>query len=206
MLRTKVKASSITNLTDARYFAAWEVEWIGFDLSVGGINPLEVHAIREWLDGVKFVGEFGMQPVIDIQSAAEELNLDAIQLDHFAPLSMAQTLQDYTLFKEIVIESLEELSSLSSYLSPFAPYVEYFILNFAKNGFLMNAIELNQLVSISNKYSVLLNAVFEKSELLHLLDTVPVKGIAVNGGEEEKVGYKSFDELDEIMEALEILV
>jgi len=41
------------------------------------------------------------------------------------------------------------------------------------------------------------------SEILLLENLV---GINVVGGEEEKVGVKSFDELDEIFEALEILI
>ena len=49
MLKTKVKASSITNLTDARYFAAWGVNWLGFDLRQGSdtyVQPQLVHAIK----------------------------------------------------------------------------------------------------------------------------------------------------------------
>ena len=30
MLKKRVKAGSVTHLTDARYFAAWDVEFIGF--------------------------------------------------------------------------------------------------------------------------------------------------------------------------------
>ena len=50
---------SITNLTDARYFSAWEVEWLGFNLSQGeenAISPLQVAAMREWVEGPKIVG------------------------------------------------------------------------------------------------------------------------------------------------------
>jgi len=50
MLKIKVKASQITNLTDARYFAAWEVEWLGFNFDEGSahyIPPVEMKAIKE---------------------------------------------------------------------------------------------------------------------------------------------------------------
>ena len=58
MLKTKIKANSITNLTDARYFAAWEVEWLGFNLNPGeSIALQQVPAIKDWVDGVKIVGE-----------------------------------------------------------------------------------------------------------------------------------------------------
>jgi len=53
MLTTTVKASSISNLTDARYFAAWHVDWLGFDLTANGLSVLslpEVKEIKDWID------------------------------------------------------------------------------------------------------------------------------------------------------------
>ncbi len=82
MLRTKVKASSVTNLTDARYFAAWEVYWLGFDLdphSERHVSPTAFEAIREWVDGVEVTGEFNLQSPEEIREAVEVLRLDAVQ-------------------------------------------------------------------------------------------------------------------------------
>ena len=42
--------------------------------------------------------------------------------------------------------------------------------------------------------------------MAEILEIPNLQGINVKGGEEEKVGVKSFDELDEIFEAIEILV
>ena len=93
MLKIKVKASSVTNLTDARYFAAWGVDWIGFDFEEGSDRHLPVvnmRAIREWLDGVRFVGEFGAAHAPEaIAQAARDLQLDAVQLDMFASADAA---------------------------------------------------------------------------------------------------------------------
>jgi hypothetical protein len=60
MLKTKVKVSSIENLSDARYCAGMGVEWLGFPLAM----PLEKFAeIRNWLAGVQIVGEAsGLKP------------------------------------------------------------------------------------------------------------------------------------------------
>lgn len=51
MLIRSVIAAEITNLTDARYFAARGVDYLLYDLSQIGIN--EVMAIAEWVEGVK---------------------------------------------------------------------------------------------------------------------------------------------------------
>lgn len=209
MLKTKVKANSITNLTDARYFAAWEVEWIGFNLNGGeedAVSVAEVHAIKEWLDGVKIVGEFGMQTAQTIEAISDELKLETIQLDHFTSLEIVKSLQHYRILKEVVVESLEDLAGLDAHLHSLAPFVEYLILDFNKNNFELSTIDFPLLTTICQKYPVLLYAPFQAAQVQSLIDTVPIKGIVLSGGAEEKVGYKSFDELDDIIEALEILV
>ena len=86
MLKTRVKASQITNLTDARYFAAWEVEWLGFNFDKGSenyIQPQVMKAIKEWVEGPKLVGEFSFASAEDIRIAKEMLGLDMVQVGMF---------------------------------------------------------------------------------------------------------------------------
>ena len=85
MLKIKVKAGSITNLTDARYFAAREVEWLGFPIGSGEglIEPAKVKAIAEWVDGVKIVGEFSFSTPAEIISLGQQIGLDAVQVGMF---------------------------------------------------------------------------------------------------------------------------
>jgi len=83
MLKLSVKASQITNLTDARYFAAREVEWLGFNLDTGSENaipPQQISAIKEWVEGPKIVVEFGLQSPDEIKQAVDYFDLDAIQV------------------------------------------------------------------------------------------------------------------------------
>ena len=82
-LKTKVKAEAINNLSDARYFAAMGVSWLGFSLDLSKKTNLEPETIREiiqWVQGPKIVGEFGLQPESHILEMAEQLELDYIQI------------------------------------------------------------------------------------------------------------------------------
>ena len=60
MLSKIVKAGSITNLTDARFFAAYDVDFIGFNFdpkSPDYISPQNALAIKGWITGPKIVAE-----------------------------------------------------------------------------------------------------------------------------------------------------
>jgi phosphoribosylanthranilate isomerase len=58
------------------------------------------------------------------------------------------------------------------------------------------------ITSISNQFSVLLSP--EKDVNINsILDTFPVKGIALNGSQEIKPGLKDYDHLAEVLELLE---
>ena len=62
MLKLKIKANDITNLTDARYFAAKEATWLTFNFvekTPTYIEPMTARAIFEWVEGVEIVGSAG---------------------------------------------------------------------------------------------------------------------------------------------------
>lgn len=215
MLKTKVKASSITNLTDARYFAAWEVEWLGFNLEPGTettVMPQFVNAVKDWVDGVKIVGEFGMQSGSEIQTAIEMMDLDAVQIGMFTGLNEIINLKGFPIIKEIVIDGNISENALSEILKSFSPFCESFVLNFDKNNISWETIadsktlSINYLKTITQDFPIILSLDLNANNVDQVLETLNPKGIDLKGGEEEKVGVKSFDQLDEIFEAIEILV
>lgn len=214
MLTTRVKASSITNLTDARYFAAWEVEWLGFNLNIGSADYIEPHlvkAIKEWVDGVKIIGEFDLASGDHINDMVEALGLDGAQLGMFTSLETFQELEyATTLFKEIVVERDTSEDAIRAHMTDFAPYVKAFVLNFEKNKIDISQIEAGSgitkagLINICKSYPVLLSMPVSPTDLAAFVEELTPLGLSVRGGAEEKVGYKSFDELDDLFELLEV--
>lgn len=214
MLRTKVKASSVTNLTDARYFAAWGAEWLGFDLRQGSdtsVQPQLVHAIKGWVDGVEILGEFDLETASEILTTAELLELNKVQLGMFSELETAIEVQSKVpIIKEIVLEKNSTFHALEDLLENFAPYTLAFLIDFEKNNITWDQVKSGQpfnsiqLKTICEQYQVLLSMPFSSPNILEeVLSDIQPFGINLKGGEEEKVGYKSFDELDELFEALE---
>jgi phosphoribosylanthranilate isomerase len=212
MLRTKIKAGSITNLTDARYFAAWEVEWLGFNFDSGAdsyISPQVMKAIREWIDGPKIVGEFNLHTAEEIAEAVGLLSLDAIQAGMFTEAATLIELKpSVPVIKEIVIEKAGSEDDLREALQAFTPPAQFFLLNFDKNGVSWQSLKqgkpfsIDFLTGLCLQYPIMLSIDLDPVSVVEILDTLPLIGLNVAGGEEERVGFKSFDELDEIFEAI----
>lgn len=210
MLKTKIKASQITNLTDARYFAAWDVSWLGFCLDANTdyfMPPANVAAIKEWVEGPKIIGEFGLQTATEIRALVDTLELDAIQLGMLVGEDVLEQLDGISIFKEIVLENLDSMQSdINFHLDKFEAYIDTFILVFDKNKLSFSdwtETNIDYLADICTKKNIILVMDFVAPELDDLLQKIQPLGLQVKGGEEEKVGFKSFDELDDIFEALE---
>jgi phosphoribosylanthranilate isomerase len=209
MLNLSVKASQITNLTDARYFAAREVEWIGFNLDTGSENsvpPQQISAIKEWVEGPKIVGEFGLQSTDEIKAIAEYLELDAIQLGLFADTEAIHKALDIPILKEIIVEN-ENLAGVQALIESLSSIVEVFIIDLVKNNITWSDLSSNTkdlLKTLCGKYKILFNINLSMKDFPFFIEQINPYGLVLLGDEEEKVGYKSFDELDEILDFLEI--
>lgn len=213
MLKTKIKANSVTHLTDARYFAAWEVEWLGFNLQEGHekfIEPARVLAIREWVDGPRITAEFDWAEAAAIRQVASDLQVESLQL---GPLFDRQTVQalaaDYSIIREIVVEGYSQVEDIEDTLESLQPYVEAFLLNFSKGGIRWSDLEqgrpltVDRLAEWCQRFSILLDIDLEDTSPSDLVEELDLYGFAVSGSEEEQVGVKSFDELDAFFEDLE---
>lgn len=212
MLNVRVKAGGVTNLTDARYFAAWEVNWLGFALDPNAdphLSPQEMMAIREWVEGVRFVGEFNLQTAAELEASIELLNLDDVLV---GPFMEAQTLAELQapipVIKELLYVPEDPVGVISQQLEGFAPHAAYFQLSLDKQGIQWEDLleerpfSIRQLSEWAERFPILLGLQIEASQLSQLLDQIPVAGLCVQGGEEEQVGYKSFDDLDDFFEAI----
>ena len=213
MLKIKVKASDITSLTDARYFAAKEVEWLSFNFTegaVGYIQPMKARAIFEWVEGVTIVGEFNNMTGDEINFYTAGWSLKAVQVGHFMLIEEVLKIKNVQIIKELVIEEFTNVDFLRKELLPFAPFVEAFQLSFDKNNISWDTLKnpnsmitVEDLKEICDEFKIILSIDFQIDTLDEILE-LNLYGINLKGGEEERVGVKSFDELDEILDGLEV--
>ncbi len=198
-----VKASSITNLTDARYFAAKEVAYMGFNLeenTAGYLDPMYMKAIREWVQGPRIVGEFDRTRAAVVREAAAFFGLDAVQVTQTDGLSELDGLEVI-----LYLHGTTNPDSLVPVLQRAASVVSYFLLDFSTpdlSAALMGT-RTDAWKNLFAEYPVLLDVHLPAGELPELLQKLKPAGLALRGGAEERVGIKSFDEVDAIFDILE---
>ncbi len=214
MNQVPIKASAITNLTDARYFAARGADWLTFDLDPAmelSLSTTEFHAIREWVEGPKIVGNFGLLEASKIVSIYDECRLDAIQVHPFMPLHQLEILEGKTIIQSYTVDNLSDLAPrLNTFIEERSSFVNYFMLDFSTNEFPWDEVTKHQnlvtlLVELCKSHAIFFSLPFNNNNPHTFLETVSPFGIDVSGSEEEKIGFKSFDELDELLDHVEIL-
>ncbi|MFT4667048.1 MAG: phosphoribosylanthranilate isomerase [Polaribacter sp.] len=212
MLKTNIFAGGITNLTDARYFAARGAQFLSFNLEQGatlGISSEKTAAIKEWVEGPSFIGVFQITPLEDIRFLVERLNLHMVQVGPFISLDdLRNNPIGIPLVREVIIEQLNDFSTLSNELETLSSFFDYILINFEKNGIAWSAIRedstvFTMLKNWSADSKLILAIAHDPSETQEILDELNPNGLYLQGGEEEKVGFKSFDDLDEILDVVE---
>ena len=190
MLKKKVIASSINNLTDARYFAGWMVDAFIFSIdpqSPNYLNPQEIGTFQSWVEGPEYYLELSDE----LYGLAEKYLVDLNCQGLCIPFSRRSSIANLDV---PVIYTLED-NELADYLS----------LNFTEKAIVQtekSVSEISEMVGPTSDidlYYDIINQQISKEELL----TSKLAGFNVHGSPEEKLGFKSYDELDEIFEVLQ---
>lgn len=205
----EIKACKVRHLTDARYFSARGASIMGFDLDPNSpefVSPDRLHAIREWVDGVEISGEFGLNSPEQIIEQATILNLDFIQLPHFYDQAELHAFAGFRLIQTIVVEPGDTWEKLAGKITDIAPMVFSIELDFTASGVKPLGREsigidgLNQLLPLHN---IFLKAPLYADSIARIKELNPLPNLSFAGSEEEKTGFKSFEEIDEVLDYLE---
>jgi len=197
-LKTKVKAGRINNLSDARYCAGMGVEMMGFVIdpdSEEALSPELFNAITGWVSGVQLVGEVFSSNLPD----QESYSVSAIQTrDPGLIPQIKQRNLSAILSIDLEKKSTTEVGEL---LDRFKDDVSLFLIE--KNGTkILNDNEARIISEWSNDFPIMLGFGIEANNLDDIID-LGVQGVAIYGSNEERPGFKSYDEMADILEALE---
>ena len=179
----QIVAKGITNLTDARYFAAVGASWMGFDLTPGSrVSLQEVIAIAEWVEGPRiFVDVRGLDEN-QITRIVVELEPHGLLLDE-----TANSIANFA-GKQINVES-----DLNNIRSRQGGIIAFEVSNDELRTLVDITPETNELWITTDLGSV------DIAQLKKLPDNC---ALVLSGGDELAIGVKDFDDLDRIIEEL----
>lgn len=169
----KIFANNINHLTDARYFAAWGATWMCYNIS--SLTITEIAAIREWVEGPKHI-----------------INIIGIEPSESAAMLTNEAIDGY------LTDSASDHDRVQSLLPR---DVEAFIINGSADT--ASTIHQTSPSAEGNFQGKLCDVDGTPAEVVAFIERHNPSAIVLAGSEEEEVGVKSFDELDEILELLE---
>ena len=214
MLATLVKISNVTNLSDARYCAGMGVDMLGFSMdefSPDYVDPSRFTAIRNWVVGVQIVGETTETDLDRIGELIATYQPDLLQIEEVALLPSLSTLGKppgglppgglrLILRLNLAGITLEQLDALLQ----INPTNADFILLESQAPIHLDDDLKTSIGQLAARHAVLLGAGITAETVHDRLAELPVKGIALTGGPEDRPGSRDFGELMDILEALEV--
>ena len=198
-LKTFVKLNHVTNLSDARYAAGMGVTQLGFSINPDSPNYIDTETmsqIADWITGVDIVYE--CDTITSLQQTSAMLNGHTIQL-----VEVPESLEGLGNETNIIIEQLlEEAINNIRVLQSYGEQLKYVLLT-GEGDTLTNQM-IDSISELASKIPVVLGFGFNKSSVNNLLEEVNIKGIAIDSSKEIRPGFKDYDHIADILEALEI--
>jgi len=176
LLKRKIIAQNITNLTDARYFAAWGVDYLSFNIAPDSPYHIDLDKAKEIIDWVE-----GPQSLIE--SNAVEF-IEGIDGHILSNIFSSLPLNKEAFFRTPMSEVMRGLPAGKYIIQPTEE-------------------QLSDLASLESSKIMGCDIYIDAQDLgIAQIEELPEYGLVIQGGAEEKVGVKSFDELDVLYEWL----
>ncbi|GIV38338.1 MAG: hypothetical protein KatS3mg033_0138 [Thermonema sp.] len=209
-LKTFVKVS-VNNLSDARYCAGMGVDMLGFCMEAENpnfVSPEKYFEIIGWLAGVEFVGEFHNYDLKQINKVLADYPVHGLQIDRedvleeLRQISINTDVHGLPVLFRLYLHAHMNLFTIEPLLEKYHKLVKMFVLESEVDR--LTVAEMQQLKKLAEKYPILLGYGITPDNIQLLLSEVPLKGIALHGSDELRPGLKDFDELADILEAIEV--
>lgn len=198
-LKTFVKISNVSNLSDARYCAGMGVDVIGFNLSPNSENRIseeDYKEITDWISGVEYVAEVHEADLSQISEVVKKYPINQIEISDLKLVEKVFSFNKPIIFKAIITNEAD-ISNLKSQLGYLDELVKYLIIKCENPSFYQ---DLDQLIGFYNGNIQLLkgyNIVAEDTNL------VKFPGIEMEATKEERPGFKDYGEIMDVLEAIE---
>lgn len=197
-LKTFVKISNVSNLSDARYCAGMMVDVIGFNVDPSSAQQIpltDYTEITEWVAGVDFAGEFETSDIDQIKETIKNYPLSFIQISQMDIVEQVNLL-GYPIIFKINVNTDAELSKLKADLSYLDELVKIVIIK-SENEDLFEELE-SRIGYYHCNFRLVKGFGFNEMDHLHKFP-----GLELEATKEDKPGDKDFGQIMDVLEAVE---
>lgn len=191
VMKKKLLITGVSNLTDARYFAAVDADYIGFKINSFDdkyINEVSISEIMNWVEGPSLAVETSVQVEQDLESLGE-LEPSLVIIPPFgefeAPKSM-MTMRVHLANQNLVLDN----------------NANYHMVDFYAESVRLTDEWISKIEELASSHTVFVKPLPLVEEVEKLLKIDSIEGVVLMGSEEEEVGLKSFEEVDDIIDLL----
>ncbi len=178
-LKTTVAVGNITNLSEARYCAGMGVQYLCFPAH--RVNPKTFQDITGWVNGPTF-----MVDVSQIENVRQAM--DAYATDHWLLSQIQWSQSHFSEGKKIFLDMRSDVSPMK--IDP------------SQLSFIV--IREEQLPVFPREMGEKLLVTGDTKSLISKIERDEVKGIWLEGTEEERPGLKDYSNLETVLERLEV--
>lgn len=191
-MKCKIYVRNITHLTDARYFAAQGVDFMGYTV-VQHQDIYKLSSILEWVEGPIPVIE-ALTTSIDKDWSLSTRDLGLTHLHLGISCGEIPSTDYFTVFRDLLDRQI--LDNMTVYKA------DYYILKSEDPILSWSSNTIDTIQKWINNYKVFIDIPELTDHITHILSELNPYGIVLSGSDEEKTGFKDFDYVEELFDFL----
>jgi hypothetical protein len=181
-MKHTIMICGIRDLTDARYYAAMGVDWLGVPMTADPKSFATWHALREWVEGPRFAVEFDAYDETVFAKAMIDLAPDGMIIDAQHQFPSYDGVQEF--IHTIHLPSMD----------PGALHIPIVHLP---------AHEVEWMTRVSHVKHVLIETHWTPTMIKHVLEQGYAGGFCFNATAPDTIGLRDYAEMDAIIELIQ---
>lgn len=174
---------NINHLTDARYFAAMNVDWMSFPLNSNPASFLLWHTLKDWVEGVKLAAEINTQDEMLLAKTIIDAAPDGIITSNHITNEIPLTIQVFHETGSLELVKTELKNSIILYYIPDTLLAGDTLLKIPPD-------------------KIFVQSSWTMDSVKALLESGYQGGVCFLGGSEDKTGLRDYRVIDEMLEIL----
>ena len=200
---TRLYFKDLTNLSDARFAAAADAEFVGFSfdpISTNYVAPNAMMEMRGWLSGPKIVGNFNLIAPDDLNLEIDNYELEVVELDFSLYAGYARSVHAETILR-LKLSALDQAGLRHFDGDYLLIHADEIFSNWTLTR--TNRQVLDLLISACAHNRCIIDIPAEAQQLREIVQMLSPYALCLYGGQEQRPGIKEFTDMQEKLEALE---